>query len=139
MSKANSKQKAKIVKPKETNVQEIHFPASVLAPVRSFLSDRLKKLEKNKKEIEESDPFSSEARVSDNAAPDTEAEEQFGHALTSAARDQIERRIIQTRKALTRAKIGKYGICENCGKMIDTDRLMIYPEATRCVDCERKK
>lgn len=139
MSKAKTKQKTKAIRPETNGIEEIRFPASVLAPVRAFLSDRLKKLEKNKKEIEESDPFSSEARVSDNAAPDTEAEEQFGHALTSAAKDQIERRIIQTRKALTRAKIGKYGICENCGKMIDTDRLMIYPEATRCVDCERKK
>ncbi|HEX6976741.1 MAG TPA: TraR/DksA C4-type zinc finger protein [Patescibacteria group bacterium] len=139
MTKAKSKQKTKVNLPKKDGVEEIHFPASVLAPVRTFLSDRLKKLEKNKKEIEESDPFSSEARVSDNAAPDTEAEEQFGHALTSAAKDQIERRIIQTRKALTRVKIGKYAICENCGKMIDTDRLIIYPEATRCVDCERKK
>ncbi len=139
MSKQKSKQNKKIAVSKPNSAEEIRFPASVLAPVRSFLSDRLKKLEKNKKEIEESDPFSSEARVSDNAAPDTEAEEQFGHALTSAARDQIERRIIQTRKALARVKIGKYGICENCGKMIDTDRLMIYPEATRCVDCERKK
>lgn len=118
---------------------QIHFPASVLAPVASFLSFRLKKLEKNKKEIEEGDPFSSEARVSDNAASDTEAEEQFGHAMSSALKDQIERKIIQTRKALTRVRIGKYAICENCGKMIDTDRLMIYPEATRCVDCERKK
>ena len=32
-----------------------------------------------------------------------------------------------------------YGICEDCGKMIDTDRLMIYPEATLCVSCEAKK
>ncbi len=119
--------------------QEIRFPASVLAPVANFLSNRLKKLEKRKTDVEQGDPFASEERIANNAAPDTEAEEQFGHAMSSAVKEQIDRKIIETRKALSRIRIGKYGICENCGKMIDTDRLMIYPEATRCVDCERKK
>ncbi len=36
-------------------------------------------------------------------------------------------------------KIGKYGVCEKCGKMIDTERLMIMPETTICVSCEKKK
>lgn len=118
--------------------QTIKFPASVLKPVGDFLAGQLKSLEKNKEKLSESDPFSDEGRVISNAAPDTEAEEQFGHALTSAVKERIDRKIIQTRKALTRIKIGKYGICENCGKMIDTDRLMVYPEATRCIKCEAK-
>ena len=53
--------------------------------------------------------------------------------------EELERKIIQTRKALTRIKIGKYGICEDCGEMIDTDRLMIYPEATLCAKCQKKR
>lgn len=118
---------------------QIHFPATVLAPVNQFLHDQLKRLERNKQKVEQSDPFKSESRIDDNAAPDTEAEEQFGHAMTEGLRDQLDRRIIQTRKAVTRLRIGKYGICENCGKMIDTDRLMIYPEATKCINCEKTK
>ncbi|OGM30165.1 hypothetical protein A2630_03020 [Candidatus Woesebacteria bacterium RIFCSPHIGHO2_01_FULL_44_10] len=113
--------------------KNVSFPASLVAPVAGFLRDQLKKLERRKADIKEEDPFSNESRVTDNAAPDTEAEEQFGHARTSAIREQIDRKIIQTRKALTRIKLGKYGVCEKCGEMIDTDRLMIYPEATRCV------
>lgn len=123
----------------KTNKETVHFPSNLLAPVGDFLHSQLKKLEKNKKDIEKEDPFRDPARATDNAAADTEADEQFGHARTSAIKEQIEKRMIQTRKALTRVKLGKYGICENCGKMIDTDRLMIYPEATLCVDCERKK
>jgi len=80
-----------------------------------------------------------ESRVSDNASPDTDAAEQFGHARTSAIRDQLDRKIIQTKKALARVKIGNYGICEDCGEMIDTDRLMIYPEATLCANDAAKK
>ncbi len=124
---------------KKVKPEVIRFPASVLNPVGIFLKEQLKKLEKQKKYLEEEDPFSNEARTGDNAAPDTEAEEQFGHARTSALQEQINRRIIQVRKALTRVKIGKYAICENCGKLIDTDRLMVYPEATLCVSCEKKR
>ena len=123
------------MKQKET----LRFPASVVHPVRLFLQDQLKKLEKQKKNLKEEDPFSNSGRTEDNAALDTEAEEQFGHARTSALRSELDKRIIRIRKTLTRVKIGKYGICENCGKMIDTDRLMVYPEATRCVACENKR
>ncbi|KKQ75853.1 MAG: Transcriptional regulator, TraR/DksA family [Candidatus Woesebacteria bacterium GW2011_GWB1_38_5b] len=124
---------------KKTNTEkQIFFPASLVAPVRVFLKDQLERLKSNRKKIDESDPFKNESRVEDSVALDTDAEEQFGHAMTGALKDQLDRRIIQTRKALTRIKIGKYGICEVCGSMIDTDRLMAYPEATKCINCERK-
>lgn len=115
------------------------IPAKLLVPVGTFLKDQLKKLEKRRKSIESEDPFSDESRVTDNAAPDTEAEEQFGHARTSAIKEQLDRKIIQTRKALARVRVGKYGVCENCGEMIDTDRLMIRPEATYCIACEKEQ
>lgn len=117
----------------------LRFPQSVIKPVGDFLAGQLKHLEKNRKKLSEEDPFSDETRIVNNAAPDTEAEEQFGHARTSALKEQIDRKIIQVRKALTRLKMGKYGICEHCSQMIDTDRLMAYPEATLCVTCEKKK
>lgn len=108
------------------------FPASLLNPVAMFLQSRLDTFKKRKKEISKEDPFRDPARVTDNAAPDTEADEQFGHARTSAISTELSKRMIQVRKAMTRIKIGKYGICEECGQMIDTDRLIIYPEATLC-------
>lgn len=131
--------KTKKIKKEVTKGENLTFPSSLLVPIGHFLSAQLHKLEGNKKKLEAEDPFANEMRTSDNAAPDTEAEEQFGHARTSALREQIDRKIIQTRKALSRIKIGKYGICENCGNMIDTDRLIVYPEATLCVNCEKKK
>ena len=50
----------------------------------------------------------------------------------------LTKRTIQLRKALTMVKLGKYGICEKCGKMIDTARLTANPEATTCVKCEKE-
>jgi len=126
-------------KKKKNTEGRVTFPASVLWPVGEFLRGRLALLQKRKKEIEKEDPFKDTDRIIDNASPDTEAEEQFGHARTSAIRDQLDKKIVQTRKALSRARIGKYGICENCGEMIDTDRLIVYPQATLCVKCEAKK
>jgi RNA polymerase-binding transcription factor DksA len=115
------------------------FPSNVLIPVSNMLKGKLAKLERREKEISKEDPFKDVNRVNDNAAPDIEADEQFGHARTSAIRSEIDRATIQIRKALTRIKVGKYGICEVCGQMIDTDRLMIYPEATLCAKDAAKK
>lgn len=115
---------------KEVKVQK--FPASVLKPIGNFLSAKLHILEKRRKEISKEDPFADRGRVDDNAAPDIEADEQFGHARTSAINKELTKNIINIRKALTRIKIGKYGICEECGQVIDTDRLIAFPETTLC-------
>lgn len=117
----------------------IAFPSKLLQPVGDFLQERLRSLELRRKEVAEDDPFRDTNRLMDNASPDADAAEQFGHARTSAIKEQLDRKIIQTRKALARIKIGKYGICEDCGKMIDTDRLMAYPEATLCAECQAKR
>ncbi|OGV89957.1 hypothetical protein A2Z41_02915 [Microgenomates group bacterium RBG_19FT_COMBO_39_10] len=132
----SKKRKNRVVKQVK---QVITFPAKVLEPIRSFLSREEKRLQERKKEISKTDPFQDARRLSDNAAPDADAEEQFGHERAKAIKDQVDRKLIQIRKALSRIKIGKYGTCEKCGKMIDTDRLMIMPETTICVDCEKKK
>lgn len=115
------------------------FPRTVIKPVYDFLTFQLKKLTRQKKQIESTDPFHDLSQVNDHAAPDAMAEEQVSHVRTVVIEREISRRIIQTRRALTRIKVGKYGICAVCGNMIDTDRLMIYPEATLCISCEKKK
>ena len=118
---------------KKENKGITSFPAKLVAPIGEFLQDRLKQLESRKKDIEEED------RLLDNAAPDADAAEQFGHARTTAINKQIDKKIIQTKKALARIKVGKYGMCEDCGNMIDTDRLVVYPEATLCAECQSKR
>ncbi len=120
-------------------MSKVKFPASLLEPIKNFLSSREEHLSKQKKKIEEQDPFKDSKRVSDNASPDTDASEQFGHANADDLKKEVDRKIVQVRKAMTMIKLGKYGTCEKCGKMIDTDRLMVFPEATVCIKCEKKK
>ncbi|MHB8871998.1 MAG: TraR/DksA family transcriptional regulator [Candidatus Doudnabacteria bacterium] len=115
------------------------FPASVLTPVSNFLTAKLHTLEKRKKEISKEDPFADSSRLDDNASPDAEADEQFGHARTSAINKELTKNIINVRKVLTRIRLGKYGICEECGQMIDTERLIAFPEATLCAKDAAKR
>ena len=140
MKKKKTKTKRKVKgQDKKGKSSVIQIPANLLAPIGRFLQGKLKKLEKTKKVIEKEDPFKDTSRVYDNASPDTDAAEQFGHARTSAIKEQLERKVVQTKKALKRIKIGKYGHCEDCDNIIDTDRLMVYPEATLCAKCQAKR
>lgn len=124
---------------KQKSKSTIKYPKQVLAPVEEHLSAELNKLQKRKNELEGEDPFADRSRIDDNAAVDTDAAEQVGHMRVSAIRQALDRSIIQIRKALSRIKIGTYGICERCGNFIDTDRLMIMPESTLCITCEKQK
>jgi len=123
---------------KKTKKDTIRFPSELLVPVKELLRAQLKLLKLRRKNIMSEDPFSDPERALDNAATDTEAEEQFGHDMAEAMKYQLEEKIEQTKEAITRVKNGDYGTCAKCGKMINTDRLMAYPEATLCMSCKAK-
>lgn len=118
---------------------KVVFPANLLKPIKQFLHLEEKKLSQRKKELDEQDPFKDEKRLLDNASSDADASEQFGHATIEGLKREVDKRLIQVKKAVTRMKLGKYGTCEKCGQMINTDRLMVFPEATVCMKCEKKK
>ncbi len=42
----------------------------------------------------------------------------------------------QVERALERVKQGAYGLCEDCGHKIPSERLKYQPAATRCVECQ---
>ncbi len=39
--------------------------------------------------------------------------------------------------ALERIEAGTYGVCQQCGRTIDAQRLQAVPYASRCIDCAR--
>ena len=88
--------------------------------------------------MEKTDPFLDEDRANQNSFEE-DLDEQIGHFDHEVKVRFLAKRIVQLKKTLTRFKLGKYGMCEVCGKMIDTDRLSINPEATTCVKCEKEK
>lgn len=138
-----TKQQTKKTNPKKIEKKNVSklalFPANILRPVARFLHLEEVKLENRKKVLDKEDPFSDTDRLNDNAAVDSDASEQFAHARMEAMKKDIDRKLINIKKALAQIKIGKYGVCASCSKMIDTDRLMVKPEATLCVKCEKEK
>ncbi|MCU1590379.1 MAG: transcriptional regulator, TraR/DksA family [Frankiales bacterium] len=56
------------------------------------------------------------------------------NALLEAAEGQRE----QIRAALQRLDDGTFGTCVDCGVAISEARLMVRPEAARCVECQSK-
>lgn len=103
-------------------------------------------LEKQKKHVMEriealsaQDPFSDPERLIDNAATDTEANEESSHDRFAALVDELKAQVADIDDALVRIGAGTYGICSNCGKLIPPERLAILPTATLCLDCEKIK
>jgi len=121
----------------EKNKTKGFFPLSVLKPLISYLRGEEKRLAKTKKELKKADPFISGSRDEDNSV-DADVSENVEHDRAFAMRKQVSRSLIEIKKTLTRIKLGKFGLCSNCGKMIDTDRLAVKPTAEYCMDCERK-
>ncbi len=117
---------------------KIKFPLNILKPVQDYLKKQESKLKKRKKDLEKEDPYNNTDRLIDNAASDTDAAEETGHERVSALKKETDKSLINIRKAMTRIKLGKYGLCSQCGKMIDTDRLAINPTAAKCVECAKK-
>lgn len=116
----------------------IKFPKKLLVPIAKYFEKEKKKTQKRLSSLEKEDPFADTERLSDNAASDTEAKEQFGHLRIESLKKEILSRLEKIEKALFRIRKGKYGICERCRKMINTERLAANPTAHLCVDCEKK-
>ena len=85
------------------------------------------------------DPFNDGDRLNDNAAVDADAAEEFGHDRVSALKLEVDKTLINIRKTLTKIKLGRFGLCDNCGRMIDTDRLAIDPTVSKCIRCAAEK
>ena len=60
--------------------------------------------------------------------------EEYGNLLP--VEHSLEIRLQNINLALGKIKTGKYGICENCGKEIPTERLKVSPESRFCVKCK---
>jgi DnaK suppressor protein len=123
---------------KNKDMKTVSFPSRLLLPIKTFLESEIVKLKRTKKNINEADPFKDESRTTNNSLEE-DVDEQVGHFDAEVKANFVSVQIVQFRKALTRMKLGKYGICENCGKMIDTDRLAVRPETTVCIDCEKER
>src|SRR3989339_1654987 len=89
-------------------------------------------------ELKKDDPFSDPDHASDNAAVDTDVREQVGHDTIEAEIKDMKKRVVDIDNALKKINKKQYGYCERCKKPILQARLKLIPEASFCIDCEKR-
>jgi RNA polymerase-binding transcription factor DksA len=62
----------------------------------------------------------------------------YQRGLQQTTQHLLEREAAQVDAALRARQSGTYGVCASCGQPIPAERLAARPEATQCVDCQRR-
>ena len=62
----------------------------------------------------------------------------FQRELQLTTQEILDREAAQVQDALRRREEGRYGTCASCGQSIPAERLQARPEATLCIDCQRR-
>lgn len=118
---------------------KLHKPSIKMPQIGKLLRREERKLRREHEEMKGEDPLLDPGRTISNPELVEEADELISHRRFSAAVEVISQRLKRVRRALSRMRKGKYGVCEVCGKPIDPARLKVDPSATLCLRCQRKK
>jgi RNA polymerase-binding protein DksA len=62
----------------------------------------------------------------------------YQRELQQTTQELLDREVEQVQAAMRARQTGTYGICQECGQQIPPERLEARPEATLCVDCQRR-
>lgn len=62
----------------------------------------------------------------------------YQRELQQTTQQLLDREAQQVQDALQARASGTYGVCQECGRQIPPERLEARPEATLCVDCQRR-
>jgi DnaK suppressor protein len=63
----------------------------------------------------------------------------FERSQLAALVQQAQDHLVEIDAAIDRLDAGVYGVCENCGQSIATDRLDARPQARTCIECESSR
>uniref|UniRef100_A0A832DRN6 Zinc finger DksA/TraR C4-type domain-containing protein n=1 Tax=candidate division WWE3 bacterium TaxID=2053526 RepID=A0A832DRN6_UNCKA len=114
-------------------------PKDFLKSVRNLLSSQERRLVQEKERLAK-ESLAARPEIGSIRSSEfiEEATEGMSQERLEMEQGILEKLLMETRLALSKIKIGKYGICDNCGKPIDRSRLKVYPQARYCLDCEKK-
>ena len=91
-------------------------------------------------ELEQLHTNASSAEERREGSPFGKREEEATETLELEKRLALENRIRQemakVEHALEKIKKGTYGLCDNCGKPINPERLEALPHAANCMECK---
>jgi DnaK suppressor protein len=105
--------------------------------LRAQLESEHKRLTEELVKVQTSASTSEERR---EGSPFGKREEEATETLELEKRLALENRIRQElsgiEHALEKFEKGTYGLCDNCGQLIDPERLEALPQASLCVNCK---
>jgi RNA polymerase-binding transcription factor DksA len=107
--------------------------------LKKRLESESEKIKSTLLSLKSQDPFSDPDRLVDNAASDTEANEESSHERVEALEKEMTLHLEEINTVIGQINKGTYGKCLSCNKNIDSQRLEIKPTALYCMDCEIKK
>ncbi len=81
-------------------------------------------------------PYEGRREGSPYGKREEEATESFELEKRLALGWQIEKQLVDIENTLSKIAAGKYGLCESCGKPIESVRLQVLPQARACISCE---
>jgi len=94
------------------------------------LTDELAQLETNKSTAEERREGSPFGKREEEATETLELEKRL------ALENRIRQEMAAVEHAMEKIEKGTYGLCDNCGKKIDPNRLEALPQASLCLNCK---
>lgn len=68
--------------------------------------------------------------------PDALADKYEEETTNEGVLDTLEERLKEVSDALIRIENGTYGVCQKCGKKIESEKLEANPATTTCLTCQ---
>ena len=102
----------------------------ILEIERKRLNDELTQMQTNASTAEERREGSPFGKREEEATETLELEKRL------TLENRIRQELSNVEHALEKIKNGTYGVCDNCGKPIDPNRLEALPQATVCMSCK---
>lgn len=121
------------------DMQAKNLPKKLLDSLKNALRQKDKQLKSAQDMLIKEDPFKPGHENDNSEAVEEAILEDSKKEVTDLSLDFVKSVRMQIRRALAKMKIGRYGVCEICGKPIDTARLKVFPEATTCLECSAKQ
>jgi RNA polymerase-binding transcription factor len=102
----------------------------LLETERKRLNDELAQMQNNASTAEERREGSPFGKREEEATETLELEKRL------TLENRIRQELSKVEHALDKIQNGTYGICDNCGKPIDPERMEALPQATVCMNCK---
>ena len=116
---------------------DLEYYQKILLAEKQRLTSQLKKIGKERPRVgyqgAPGEILSHDNDTTDRATEVSEVEKIL------ALEDNIYRILTKIDSAILKIQSKTYGICDNCGKQIDKERLKVVPHATLCVKCKAKQ